>query len=768
MPTLFHNSGSFNTSDLTTETKSEPLQTSTIESNDFDKVISTINRNSEYETFILEVKRVTKAYRDLYIPFQITFKSQPMKGNSFLTLASLKEVIKDTFRQLEVLYFHNKEKRGLSLVKYTFPGYGEDGNYLPHYHCLIYLPKNRNLILALEAIYRTKLNDYVQANGLNAVPDIWSRYYSGDISDFFEYAGRKEGESEENLEKLDLDLSNFYGYKQIARGYAVTSSSGEIDLNLLLPYHQDVYNSFAERIKNRCNPIGFGLNVEELLLPPDISSKIKREINYIFPSPHLDTVRDQLKVIFPTVFNSDDKKVHLISAKPGVGKSTILENLTELIKQNKYNRILLCHMTHPAMDSVKVGHKYPKKPEILEDEDKIIRERGLSPIQYYKELSIRNRNDPRVLAYKKYKAEVDDALKNHRILKISHARFFSHFSREDMDSFDLIIFDECILKSRFKTESIAIRDIEILVQEFRLMELDNSKIKLLHSFHERVLKTKEVCIGKIPKLSKNFRQYIGKVIEYSQELKINDFLEGKPSKTEYLSQLLIPLLESKFYARVGTNLEFIKPFEFPEKKIIVLSGTASHTTYSQLFGEKFIYHELPTPHKIAKIRQFADFSFSKRSIKNDDSRYRRVIEHYRNLGYKIIGLKDPQNDLNLGNTESRNELKGENICIPGTLNPAVSYLRLLAANIDLDYKSIKDYSECKAKTHSYKGMIFPYIALSENLIIRDLQFDFTSSALEQAVARGRGYECELDIVVYSNFPCLEAEFYVEDEAIVPN
>ncbi|TGM78619.1 hypothetical protein EHR04_02340 [Leptospira levettii] len=766
MPTLTHNSNSINTTDLITETKSLPLQTSTNETNEFDKVITTININPEYETFILESKRVTKAFRNLYIPYQITFKSQPAKGGCFLCLASLKDVIKDTFRQLEILYFHNKEKRGLSLVKYTFPGFGVDGKYLPHYHSLIYLPKNRNLILALEAIYRSKFNDYAQANKLEAVPDIWNRYYSGDITDFFDYAGRREGESEENLEKLELDLSNFNGYKQIARGYAVTSSSGEIDLNLLLPYHQDAYNSFGERLRNRINPLGFGLNVEELLLPPDISSKIKREINYIFPSPHLDIVRDQLEVLFPQVYFSDDKNIHLISAKPGVGKSTILETLSELIKLKKYDRILLCHMTHPAMDSVKVGHKYPKKPEILEKEDKIIREQGLSPKQYYQELAVQKPNDPRVIEYRKYKAKVNDALNKHKILKISHARFFSHFSREDMDSFDLIIFDECIIKSRFKTESIAIHDIELLVQEFRLLDIDDAKTKLLQSFYDRVSKTKEGRIGKIPTLSKKLRQYIEKLIEYSQELKIYDFLNGKSSNTEYLSQLIIPLLESKFYARVGMNIEFIKPFEFPDKKIIILSGTASKTTYSQLFGEKFIYHELPTPHKLATIRQISDYSFSKRSIANDDRRYRRVIDHYKNLGYKIISLKNSENDLNLGNTESRNELKGENICIPGTLNPAVTYIRLLAANLGLDYKSIKNYSECKTKTHIYKGMIFPYIALSENLIIRDLQFDFTSSALEQAVARGRGYECELDIVVFSNFPCLEAEFYVDDELLV--
>jgi hypothetical protein len=732
----------------------------------FEKVLKTLNRNSEYEHFINEAKRVTKGYKSLYIPYFMTFKSKPVPGTSFLPLASLKLVLKNTFRELDALYFQNQEKKGLSFVKFTFPGYGSDGKFLPHFHSLIYLPRNRNLILALEAIYNWKLNNHVTANGYNADADIWSRYYTSDIKDFFDYAGRGEGESEEGFQKLDIDLSNLHGYRQLPNGQSIFSSTEAIDSSILLAHHREAYNTFADRLRRVGLSERIGLDVEQLLLPPDISSKIKRVDNYDYPRASLEIVRKNLEQLLPQVYLSDDKLVHLIDAKVGVGKTTILKKLPELQRQ-KMENILLVSLRHDAKDSITIGHPFPQKPELLKAEDDFIRANGLSSSRYFAELKARNPFDPRVIEHERYGKDVVDALTKHTILKITHKRFFSHFSREDMNKFGLIIFDECLLKERFNPQSIGIRDLQLLVARISNSEIGRTKIKLMQSLFARVLKTKEGHLKKMPKISNEFMGEIETLIDTSQEMKVNQILDNEPSSYEHLSENLLYFLKSKYFVRVGHSIKFVKPFEFPDKKIIILSGTASKTTYTQLFGDRFVHHELPSPHKLAKIRQFSDYSFSKTSLALNDTHYMRVISAYKLRGYAVITYKKYKLivDLNLGATESSNSLKGRNILIPGTMNPPVYYIRLLAAELELPYKTIKDYKACKTETHTYNGMTFPYIALSENISIRNLQFDFTSCILEQAVGRGRWSEEEVDIVVYSNFPCSEAEYYVDDEVL---
>ncbi|WCL50991.1 hypothetical protein [Leptospira sp. GIMC2001] len=777
MSTTLLTNGSFKPLDKNEATKSfyiNPAITGS-ESNfdenyDFDRAVMINQNHSSLNNLINKANTVAEVYKGIYIPYFITFRSEFISGYGYLDHNQLKEVIQDTFRELDILYFQGSQRKGLSFVKYTFPGFeNKDKKYLPHFHTLIYLPRNRSLIIALEAIYKSSIKKFAEKNEIMAESLFWSKYYTSDTNNFFKYCERQELNDLRGIDKLDIQLSCFLGYSAGSRKLPNISDRNDVDLNLLYNYHKEKYESFATRIRTRKKALGYGLKLEDLLLPPDLTSSIKRNGLISFQREKLSSIRKILSRIFKNVFHSNDNLVHLINAKTGVGKTKLLEKIPTMLN-DKVKRVLIVCLRIDNIDSIRVGHAYPNRPDILDIDDRIVKIKGLSRRRYYAELKRRNPDDPRVIAHTKFGIQVGEALNKYPILKITHKRFFSYFSQADMEKFDLIIFDECLIKARFNSDSIKINEIEILLEKIKLSNLSNSQIKKFETFCKRVKKTKSGYITRIPKFSEELLEKVENIIDEFQELKAFQYLSKEDTALSNISEKLNYFLNSRYFTRVGNSIEFIKTFDFPNKKIIILSGTPSETIYSQLFGERFVHYELPIPKIRAKIRQFGDFSFSKYNIKKNDNQYKSVINKYKKLGYAIITYKNKELeiDLNLGATESSNVLIGRNILIAGTMNPPVHYIRLISAELNLPYKTIKDYDKCKSEMHTYKGITFPYLAVSENITIRNIQFDFTSAILEQAVGRGRWSGYKVDIVIYSNFPCIHANYYVDDDYNLKN
>jgi hypothetical protein len=217
---------------------------------------------------------------------------------------------------------------------------------------------------------------------------------------------------------------------------------------------------------------------------------------------------------------------------------------------------------------------------------------------------------------------------------------------------------------------------------------------------------------------------------------------------------LLQLFNCDFFVRDADDkniVHYVTKRNFAEnKKIIVLSATASVDIYRKLFGDRLKVHNLDMVENKGKVIQDCSKSYSKwsmgRSNLNDLKQKhmgKPVITH----STYSLQLNDNQKSMYFYNTEGYDQYNGKDIVVLGTPHlPPISYF-LLAFAIGYNVS----YSEMVIKKQmvTYKNLRFPFSTF-DNIELQKLQIGLIESELVQAVGRARVVSNNVEVLVYSN------------------
>ncbi|MCW7492542.1 hypothetical protein ND861_09590 [Leptospira sp. 2 VSF19] len=134
------------------------------------------------------------------------------RGDKEADMKELKEALRKTLKRMNYDIYKNHIK-GLELPITTFEGNAIDGQYNPHLHGYVFIPKGevRNFKRKLKENLANTLFNLPRLNGPKRKANkLWFDKIKGDGVKYFGYCGREESpEHGKELDKLDWDLSSF-------------------------------------------------------------------------------------------------------------------------------------------------------------------------------------------------------------------------------------------------------------------------------------------------------------------------------------------------------------------------------------------------------------------------------------------------------------------------------------------------------------------------------------------------------------------------------
>lgn len=114
-------------------------------------------------------------------------------------------------------------------------------------------------------------------------------------------------------------------------------------------------------------------------------------------------------------------------------------------------------------------------------------------------------------------------------------------------------------------------------------------------------------------------------------------------------------------------------------------------------------------------------------------------------------------ELHFGNTEGVDFLNGKNIAVIGTPHLNEFVYKLIGSHLGLEVNS----DILSVRRIEYRGYKFSLMTYKQKEL-RELQLYFISKELEQSIGRARLLRNDCKVIVFSNFPCEQADLVQED------
>lgn len=236
----------------------------------------------------------------------------------------------------------------------------------------------------------------------------------------------------------------------------------------------------------------------------------------------------------------------------------------------------------------------------------------------------------------------------------------------------------------------------------------------------------------------------------------------------YEKQLLVESSISDFIAsdsyHVDSNnseIHFFKRKKLPNVKMIVVSASINKKLYSDFCRDRYIlYEEIPMVKYTGKLKEYTAHSMSRNFIKQVGieciSKSVDSITKDPKINQITFKMMDKSASIYYGKTEGFNEYKGKNLCVLGTPHMVPFVYQLVGANLGYIVEE-----ELTTRRIEYNGYSFKFMTY-KNTDMRNLQFYFIESELEQAIGRARLLRFDCTVYLFSNFPCRQAEIIQDD------
>ncbi|TGL23126.1 hypothetical protein EHQ42_03375 [Leptospira levettii] len=212
------------------------------------------------------------------------------RGDKEADMKELKEALRITLKQMNYSIYKNHIK-GLELPITTFEGNAIDGQYNPHIHGYVFIPKGhiRRFKRKLkENLANTLFNPPKLSGPKRKANKLWFDKLKEDGVKYVEYCGREESpEHGKKLDKLDWDLSSF-GFvsepnhdfskrilKRIYRRFPETETNSELFHRVICMLHWIHKRGYLQEYLRSFIP-----PLETIPYPRNLNSKEKRSHHY--------------------------------------------------------------------------------------------------------------------------------------------------------------------------------------------------------------------------------------------------------------------------------------------------------------------------------------------------------------------------------------------------------------------------------------------------------------------------------------------------------
>jgi hypothetical protein len=442
------------------------------------------------------------------------------------------------------------------------------------------------------------------------------------------------------------------------------------------------------------------------------------------------------------VLESTDTYVHLIISSTGVGKTELirdLENVTIAIPTHKLKSELIDRRTKPFV----VSPELPKFANTtLNDKIKNLYNMGLHNKVYMLLKSIANdskgmQNKSDVELCKNYLNELLNSKEANVTVLTSHDRsFFTEYKH------NTIVYDEDPLSNLIDVKQLEISDFH------RLKNQEENCILI-----QDVIYQLESAEPSVP---------IANPFDVKDKKELEQLVDIHGTATN-----LLQLFNCAFFVRDADDkniVHYVTKRHFDEnKKIIVLSATASVDIYRKLFGDRLKVHELDMVENTGKVIQDCSKSYSKWSMNRcnlDELKQKHTGKPVITHSTYSLQLNDNQKSMYFYNTEGYDQYNGKDIVVIGTPHlPPISYFLLAhAIGHNISYSDMG----IKKQMVTYKNLRFPFSTF-DNVELQKLQMGLIESELVQAVGRARAVSNNVEVLVYSNLALSIADQFTRNQ-----
>lgn len=465
----------------------------------------------------------------------------------------------------------------------------------------------------------------------------------------------------------------------------------------------------------------------------------------------LDEAEHLLPELISDALDKKDQGIHLITAQTALGKTTAYCRIVEQWQGEK--PLMIAVPTTKLQKQVYDDLKYTVKdlvvtlnvkdllnflgmPGVLAEVEGLY-DRGLGHrVKHLIRKSIEENKDILTKYQREYAKEYMELKKHldgkHHVIT-THAMLLA-LPESILNKYEILV-DEDILMSVFKnTKSITFEELNMLLDTEVSYAVDGQRIKM-------IMNMEDMSVGKTG-LSEPGTDLLDKLYE--------EGLAFRSSIADFLGS------DTFYVDKKEEIIHYLKVRKFPDVKMTIVSATVNDKLYRDFCRNKYVdIQKVPYVKYRGELMQYTAYSMSRSCIQNIG------MENIKETVNSIVGnadtnwisfkMLDRTKQIYFGKTEGFNDYKGKNLAVIGTPHniPFVYYL----IGEYLGYQ-IKD--NLNVRTVQHNGYQFQIMTF-EGTDMRNLQFYFIESELEQAIGRARLLRFNCKVYLFSNFPCRQAD-----------
>lgn len=472
-----------------------------------------------------------------------------------------------------------------------------------------------------------------------------------------------------------------------------------------------------------------------------LTSKIPDNVIKIVKEPLLYTIEEaenSLQDEFYQAINSFDNDIHVIKAQTGLGKTNLYLNFlktaekpyiiavpTNELKNEIYNKAISMGIRNIV--------KTPTQPQKLSVElDRKIMHMysigaGYMVLRYLKNYLVTlDKSNVEYSILKDYFSNLKICEKYQGHIITTHMNLL--LMKDELVRTHQIIIDEDILKTAFSINQVTFEDIS-KANRCNIFSAD-AKNYLFNIYSKSGY---QICNG----------------FEYT-------LTEKDYSRLLDIKSNIVDLFQAKYLYIDSNIIYYIKKYEFPKSKLIIMSATAEPSIYQGFLPNRnVITHTCKKAKYIGNIIQYTNNPYSRDYLQNNNEIMQTI--KYITPNNDFITFAKYESNFNtkyhFGGIDGLNSLEGHNITIVGTPhgNEIVYnlYSMIMTNKIPIWklYPQRIDYKDCNFKLQTY-----------DNPILRSIQLWIINSQLEQAVGRARLLRNNCTVTVFAKFPIEQAKY----------
>ncbi|WP_313256633.1 hypothetical protein [Lacrimispora sp.] len=222
------------------------------------------------------------------------------------------------------------------------------------------------------------------------------------------------------------------------------------------------------------------------------------------------------------------------------------------------------------------------------------------------------------------------------------------------------------------------------------------------------------------------------------------------------------LAQASVCHRDGDIIHYFYPQDLPEGKFIILSATGCTDLYRRYFyGRHIVDYSYWKARYQGNITQFTSHSLSRQDMKNRwlelKEVFNEISRRYYVITFRCFEDKIKTGELHFGNTEGVDSLNGMDIAVIGTPHSNEFVYKLIGSQLGMEVNN----DVLSVRRIQYRGYEFSLMTYKQKEL-RELQLYFISKELEQSIGRARLLRNDCKVIVFSNFPCEQADLVQED------